>query len=259
MLADYYPHEVRGKAFAFLGTLHNVARLVAPVAVGLLLLHIGWQKTFPIVGLPLLASGVISWFTLREHSTSTSPSASDGAVRAESLVEDEPQSFAEAARATWSVRTVRRLTIGDAFAGAGGDIVGLFVPFFLAEVYGLDPLARGLLFVPAVACSLVGGLIGGALVDRLTRVNPSRVLLVFAIASLILAPEPLVYYFEPPLAFIIVVACLGSFGGLIGPCDQRRLRAGDPIEHPHVRPAVHEPCRRPDHGVVPADHPRVLR
>ncbi len=221
LTADYYPPHVRGRVFALLGLFSKVAALLSPVLVGFCVVEFGWRTSFLIFAIPLIVLGCLAQLLLKEPIRGYHERKAMGASEEVACTEDEPLSFAEGCRATWSVRTVRRTVIADLFTGGADAIVTLFFVFFLAEVYNLDALERGIVFLPAVVARLAGGFVGGAVVDRLTRRNPSRVLLVLGIYGLMLVPAPVVYLFEPPLWIIVGVSLLTGFGGsLIGPATQ---------------------------------------
>jgi branched-chain amino acid transport system ATP-binding protein len=219
LLADYYPPEVRGKAFAFLGTLAKSAGLLAPVAAGYAVQRFGWGTSFAIFATPLVVMAILAQIRLREPVRGYFERQAMGADEDVALEEEEPQSFGEAWRATWSVRTLRRITVANVFFGFT-EAVGLYFAYFLAEKYGLSALERGIVFIPAVAAGLLGGFVGGALVDSFTRTNPSRVITVLGVFSLVLAPGVLLYVLQPPLPFLILAQSLIGFGGaLVGPAS----------------------------------------
>ncbi|MGH9085013.1 MAG: MFS transporter, partial [Acidimicrobiales bacterium] len=214
------PDEVRGKAFAFLGNLRRAGSLLAPIVAGYAVTRFGWGSSFIAFSIPLMVMGVVAMVVLREPVRGYFERRAQGMPEERALVEDEPQSFGEAWRATFAVRTLRRLTISDIFSYAASDITSLFLVFYLAERYGLNGFERSIVFLPAIVAQLVGGAIGGSLVDFFTRRNPSRVLLIVGIFSLALAPGALIYVLEPPLAVLVVASVLTGFGGsLIGPAS----------------------------------------
>jgi branched-chain amino acid transport system ATP-binding protein len=117
------------------------------------------------------------------------------------------------------VRTIRRLALANAVSGFA-ETANLFFTFFFAERYGLNAFERGVVSIPAVAASLVGGFVGGALIDTFTRNNPGRVLTVIGLFSLVLTPGVLIYVLEPPLVVLIFASMLIGFGtALIGPAS----------------------------------------
>ena len=217
LLADYYPPEVRGKAFAFLSSLARIGSVLAPFVAGYIVFRLGWRTGFLIFGAPLMAMGVLAQLWLRNPIRGYFERKAMGAPEDVARTEEEPQSFGEAWRAVWAVRTVRRITIASIFA-TGAEVAGIFLPFFLTERYGLNAFERGYLAVPGAIAALLGGLIGGSLVDRFTQRNPSRVLVVLGIFSIVLSPAILLYALEPPLILLIVAGCIVAFGSaMLGP------------------------------------------
>src|SRR5258708_6879925 len=131
--------------------------------------------------------------------------------------EDEPQSFGEAWRTTWSVRTVRRMLIGFGFVAFGTESI-VFLSFLLFERYHLNAFGRGLVVVPSSLAAIVAGFLGGGLVDRLSTQRPGRVLWLYAIFSTVAAAGLAVVALEPPLPILIAGMSIYSFGGtLLGP------------------------------------------
>ena len=222
LLADWYPPTVRGKVFALLGTLGRAGTLLVPITMGTVVVVWGWRWAFFGTAVPLALAGAASAIFLwrREPVRGYFEKKAMGASEEVALEEDEPQSFGEAWRTVWGVRTVRRLVVADIFSGAAAEMVGLYFLFFQAEKYGLNSLERGLIALPSVVFALMGGFIGGGLVDRFTRENPSRVLVVLGSFSFIAAFSPIVYVFEPPLIVIVVASIPFAFGAaMIGPAS----------------------------------------
>ena len=219
LLADYYPLEVRGRVFASASTLRRMGQLVSVFLVGALVSGIGWRTTFVATGVSLMVIGVITFIKLREPVRGYMERRSLGASDDVASTEDEPQSFGEGWRTTWGIRTLRRIFVADCILGMTG-LVGLFFQFFLAEEYGLSAWERSLLLVPGIVAALVGGLIGGGLIDRFMRRNPSRVLLLIGAFQLLGTLPWALYAFSPPLFLIVLVNIPLNFGtALIGPAS----------------------------------------
>jgi ABC-type branched-subunit amino acid transport system ATPase component/MFS family permease len=217
LLADYYPPDARGRVFAFLGTASRLAQVGAVFGVGVMIEFLGVSRTLFILGIPIVVSGLIALVVLREpirgYFERKTVGTSDDAARAE----DEPLSFGEGWRTTFSVRTVRRLFIADIFSSFP-SLISLFVLFFYAEEYGLSPWEISLAGLPSLVVAIVGGVYGGGLVDRFSRTNPGRVLSVFAVFNLIAAVQLVGLALSPPLWVLIVASAVSSFGlALVGP------------------------------------------
>jgi branched-chain amino acid transport system ATP-binding protein len=218
LLADYYPVDRRGKVFALLNVLGDASALLAPFLVGWAILHWGWRSTLVSCGLPLVAVGLVALLVLREPVRGYMEKEAGGLDEATARTEDEPQSFAEGMRATWAVRTLRRAFFSSIFTTAYSTIVGVFVPFWLAEKYGLDPLQRGELAMPAIVAAIVGGLVGGSLVDQFTARNPSRVLVVLGLFGIVPPLVVITYAAHPPIALLVAIQVVISFfAAMIGP------------------------------------------
>jgi len=218
LLADYYPPDSRGRVFAMMGTFSRVGGVVSIFATGLLVASLGFRTTYVIIGVPLVLLGIVAWFGLREPVRGYMERRAMGADEAASQKEDEPMSLGESWRTTFGIRTIRRLVVSLSFGGVGDEIVGLFFPFFLFDVYNLDVLESSMVLLPAAIASLIGGIYGGGLIDRFTRQSPARVLTILAIYSTIAATGVLMYVARPPIYVLVVANAVFGFGGaLLGP------------------------------------------
>jgi ABC-type branched-subunit amino acid transport system ATPase component/predicted MFS family arabinose efflux permease len=218
LLADYYPPEARGRAYAFLGSMENVASVLAIFAAGAAVQWLGWRPSLVIFGALLALTGVFALVRLREPVRGYMERKALGASEEEARIEDEGLSFGEAWRATWSVRTLRRVFIGQAISYSGTFGASLYFIFFLTERYGLDAWQRSLISLPSVLAAIIGGVYGGGLIDRFTVRNPGRVLTVIGGFTLIGALGYVGYAVQPPLWILLAFGVLVSFGtALIGP------------------------------------------
>ncbi|HUQ39453.1 MAG TPA: MFS transporter [Acidimicrobiales bacterium] len=220
LVADYYPVEARGRVFAFLSSMRRVGQLIAIIMIGALVTAWGWRPTNILFGLIYASMGLVILWKLREPVRGYMERRAVGADDDVARAEDEPQSFGEAWRATWAIRTLRRLFISDIISNLGDVPVTIFFPFFLAERYHLNAFERGLLVLPAIVAGLVGAIIGGNMIDRFTRRNPSRVLVLLGIYSLVASFAVIVYALRPPLWILFLMGIPFGFGkGLVGPAS----------------------------------------
>jgi ABC-type branched-subunit amino acid transport system ATPase component/MFS family permease len=217
LLADYYPVEARGRVFAVLGTVTALSALVALPLGGAAVTYLGLHTTFFIFGLPILVLAIVGAVALREPVRGYFERRAMGLSEETARVEDEPVSFGEAWRTVWSVRTVRRLFLAQIFFG-GATIGFLYFPFALAEHYGLSAFQRGALQLPALIVTMIGGVLGGGLVDRYGTENPGRALTVVAIYSAIAGVGLFALAPLPPLAVVAMAIAVYSFGrSMLGP------------------------------------------
>jgi MFS family permease len=218
LLADYYEPKVRGKVFALQGVLGGIAALAAPLIVGGMVTWIGWRTTFRLLGIPLIVVGVLALVLLREPVRGYFERRELGADEEVARQEDEPQSFGEAWRTIWAVRTLRRLFISEMASKLPALTYAIFFPFYLAEKYHLNAFERGLITLPGAAATIVGAYLGGGLIDLLLRRNPGRVITVAAAFGGISSLGVIGSAFEPPLWVLITATAFFGFGfALVGP------------------------------------------
>jgi len=218
LLADYYPVSARGRVYAMLGIAVSTGSLLSLPAAGAAITYLGLRGSFVAFGIPLVVMAVIAAFVLREPVRGYFERKDAGAGDEVAVAEDEPQSFGEAWRTVWAVRTLRRLFFALMVASGGIAIFEGFYGFFLFEHYGLSAFERGLLGVPSAVFALAGGFVGGGLIDKLTIQSPARTLTIFgsflAVGAIGLTGVAL----APPLPLLVVATAVFSFGfALIGP------------------------------------------
>ncbi|HVW33611.1 MAG TPA: MFS transporter, partial [Acidimicrobiia bacterium] len=223
LMADWYPPESRGKVFSVLNMVGTTAALPMTAAGVVLLDWFGWRKVFLASGLVSMAVGLAMRFLLKEPVRGYMERRAMGADEETALRESEPQSFGEGWRTVWAVRTLRRQFIANAISSPGLLIFGVLSQFLLVEEYGLKSAVSRfwVLGPPTIVGGLLGAFLGGALIDRFTALNPSRVLLIVGAFGLVSALGLLGLATIPPLWTMIVFIFLMSFGGaLVGPAAQ---------------------------------------
>ena len=220
LLADYYPANARGKVYAIFGIVGRSASLPLLLIAAILVDTIGWRLVFLLGGAAITGAGLLVMVLLKEPVRGYMERREMGADHEVSLQESEPQSFGEGWRTVWAVRTLRRLVIADVVAGPGGVILGLLTPFLLVEEYGLrSAWERALALGPAtIIAGILGALVGGAMIDRLTALNPSRVLVAVGMFGLVGSLGLLGTATLPPLWVLIAFSAVQAFGAaLVGP------------------------------------------
>jgi branched-chain amino acid transport system ATP-binding protein len=223
LMADYYPPESRGKVFSILGIVGRTASLPLSLTAALMIDGLGWRTTFVIGGGLVAASGLVILVALREPVRGYMERRAMGADEDIARQEGEPQSFGEAWRTVWAVRTLRRQFIAAVVATPGGVVYALLLPFLLVDRYGLrSATERFAALAPAsFVAGLLGAVVGGALIDRLSAVNPSRVLVVVGLFGLVGALGLLGTATLPPLWLLVGFSALLTFGyALVGPAAQ---------------------------------------
>ena len=222
LTADYYPPESRGKVFAILGLVSTAASLPLGL-LGALLIDweaMGWRKTFLLGGALVTIGGLVVLKFLKEPVRGYMERRAMGASEEVSLQESEPQSFGEAWRTVWAVRTMRRTFIASVVLSPGGLILAQLAQFLYVDEYGLRSAhERFLAFAPAsFVAGVAGALVGGNLIDRFSAMNPSKVLKAVGVFGFISSFGLLGIATIPPLWMLVVFTAISAFGGaMIGP------------------------------------------
>ena len=221
LLADWYAPLQRGRAFALLGTLGRVGFLVSGVGTGFLIFSLGWRSTFVVVEVALIAVGALSLVMLRNPIRGYWERLAAGLGEDEARREDEPLSLSESVRATFAVRTVRRLFAASVITGIGDSAFSIFVPFLLADYYGLNAFQRGLFILPSVVASLISGIIAGALIDYLQSFTPSTILRLAAGFGFLASLGLFLFALALPIPILLASQVIFAFGrGLLAPATQ---------------------------------------
>lgn len=220
LVPDFYPPEVRGKAFALWGVLSRSMTLFAPLIIGYVAAATYWRVPFYATGPLLVIAGL--WVTLRlkEPVRGYMERKAMGTSEEVALKEEEPPSLGEAWRTVWSIRTLRRFFIAQVWeSGADFVFIQLFV-LFLFDRYGLTVINLGWLLAGIGVFQIAGGFLGGGVVDVLMKRRPQRVLTFLGILSLTTAIAFIPITTGPDLwiliAFFVVV---GFASSLLGPAS----------------------------------------
>jgi branched-chain amino acid transport system ATP-binding protein len=178
LLADYYPPKVRGTVFAFTGMSLPVAAFIAPTLAGVTYDLTGlWQVPFLLVAVPGFVIALVVIARLREPVRGEQERRALGADEELALTEEAPPSLSESLRATFGVRTLRRLFIGLPFIVGSISLIGPLTAEVMERKFGLSPSVRGILASISQPVAIVGLTIGGSLANRLIRTKPSKVML----------------------------------------------------------------------------------
>jgi len=212
LFGDYYAPKYRGKIISLFLVMGRFAAILAPLIVAMVAYWFGWRVGFLVFGAPVIVLAILAFF-LPEPIRGYWERRELGAQEDVALVEEDPQSFGEAWRTIWAVRTLRRLFISTIPAAATGRILGIFMPIFLADVYSLNVLQRGLMGIPAALVGVVGVYYGGNLIDVLTRRNPGRVLTWIGALSLVGVAGQAIWLLTPPLWVALTLGAVFAFAG----------------------------------------------
>ncbi len=220
-LADYYPVDSRGKAFALFSSLPRLTTVAVPAVCGIVVTAFSWRTPYFIFSVPLVVGGVLYALRMPNPIRGYFERKALGASEDDARIEEPPVSIGEGWRTIWAIKTLRRNFVADAVESGGGYVFDIFYPFYIAERFGLDAAHRGYLASFAGVFAVAGSLYGGGLVDRLLRRRPSQILQIRGLLGIASALSLFVVIYAPSIWLILVVACVRSLlNGLIAPASR---------------------------------------
>jgi MFS family permease len=180
MISDLFRPVSRPLAMSIFGISFSIAYVVFfPIAGWIIHAH-GWRAMFVVAGLPGTILGLVFFLTVKEPTRG----AAEGGPR-----QYRQESLANTLRFLAGSRTYWMLLLGSMFMGANIYATSAWFPTFLTRVHGLS--------VPQIASTIgpfrgvlgaLGILAGGALADRLGRLDGKWRIRVPAIGCLLLGP-----------------------------------------------------------------------
>ncbi|MEY2567510.1 MAG: hypothetical protein QOE35_2039 [Actinomycetota bacterium] len=182
LIGDFYPPEARAKAFGVHGLANYVGLAVGSVVAGVIAQFWGWRAAFFVLAIPTFVVVFVA-ARLREPERG----------RFEVVEEAAPPPFRETARRLWSIRSLKFQWIGLAWSGGALLGLGVLVPFYLKEDFGIEPGVRGVLIGIGSVISAVALLVGTDRTQRRLNESPKQGLLlvcwtgVFTAGVLVLA------------------------------------------------------------------------
>ncbi len=209
LIADYYPPEMRGRAYA----LQRVAPTVG-AALGLALgggvgQLFGWRWAFLLVGAPGSLLALAVWRlpdpARGEHDVTSADASATVVVQ-----ENGVRALLHDVRRTLRIRTLRSLMIGTAIATGALSGIGFWAPSFLERHAGLSGGASaGLVGALILGGAVAGTILGGRLSDRLRDQVAGAPMLVAAVTQAIGAIVLMPVFADIPLAVRIVLSGIG--------------------------------------------------
>lgn len=174
-LADTFPSTSRTRVFGFTYLVAQVGGILGPIVAGVLGQMFGWRVALGSLGVLATAVGGLT-FLLREPVRGRLDRLEAGASEAVAAVEQPPLPLGEAARAAWSVRTVRRIVIATPFLYLkGAASIGLLTLYF-SDVFVLSPAQRGAVAAGYGVLGMIGLIVAAPLGDRLLATRPGAFL-----------------------------------------------------------------------------------
>lgn len=188
LIADFYSPRARAKAFGVHGLANYSGQAVASVAAGGLAQVFGWRIPFLVLVVPTFLVLVLA---RRLHEPTR------GNHEVVELTEAPP--FADAVRRLWRLRSLRDQWFGLAFAGGSILGLGVLVPFYLEEEFGVEPGPRGLITAVGSVLSAIALVAGTAQVQRRLDRKASDALLLICWTGVVIGGLLIVLSASPTL------------------------------------------------------------
>jgi len=173
MLADIYPAAHRARAMSVLGSGASLGALLALVLGSWLAQHYGWRVTVAVIGGSSLLLALVLRWTVREPVRSglgaaghASPQGADFPSPHSAELLTPPRG---AVAAIWAEPFTRWSILGAAMALLSAYSFGTWNNALMVRHHGLSLQHAGWISGGAALMSLAGGLVAGALTDRLVR------------------------------------------------------------------------------------------
>jgi MFS family permease len=217
LLADFYPPDVRGRAFAIQRLAPVVGTALGTALAGACAAVLGWRWAFVLVGVPgsLLALRVWRLPEPPRGGNDPAPARPQPDERREGV-----RAFQDDLRLVAGIRAFRSLVLGLAIALGALAGIGFWLPSFYERQFDLGSgAASGITGGVLLVGALGGTLAGGVLTDRLRRRDASAPMLIAGCAQLVggllavvaFLPVPLALHLPVQLAAVVLIS-----GGLPG-------------------------------------------
>ncbi|CAG4882294.1 putative MFS-type efflux pump MSMEG_3705 [Georgfuchsia toluolica] len=148
LIADHFPPDRRATALGIFALGVPLGVLIASFAGGWLAQSFGWRSTFIYLGVPGVALGALTWFTLREPPRGLSD---------KTPVSADVPALSSVVRRMWSNRTTRNMVLGTVIGAFALQGINMFIPMYLSRVFGMSLAKAGFTFGLVIG---VGGFIG---------------------------------------------------------------------------------------------------
>ena len=201
MLSDLYSKERRSFVMGVLATGGTFGTSLAFLVGGWMNLHYGWRSAFYVAGIPGLVVALLFVLTVREPSRGAQEKVSRPASG----------SFAETMRFLSKSKTYIYLLIGFSISGISVYASSVWSAAFVMRVHHLDSGAAGTFLAVGRLMSLPGYIAGGALAERLARIDERWRVWIAALGCALSAPTTLIFLVANSQTIAFVGLCLSSF------------------------------------------------
>ncbi len=202
LISDYYPPEVRVRAYSFHRAANAVGSFLGPLLAGLIAYATNWRVPFIVFGIPTLVLVVLGT-RMREPVRGAHERRAMGASEELVGTEEIPPSFSESWRMVWRIEALRRIWYALPFLTVATVGYYTLASLLYEEKFGLDERARGFLAALIEPAQLVGLLIGALLGTRLMAKNPGLALRLVSVTTFVSSIVAALWAMAPSLPFSI--------------------------------------------------------
>lgn len=200
LLADYYPRKAHPQVFG----VHRLANATAPIAgpvAGYIGSQLGWEAAFFILAAPTLVALAFALRLKEPHRGASIDQAAAAAMAGEAA-----QSFGDARRELFQVRSLRRLWVGAFFFGTGTLQLSNLISLYFEKVFDFGQVERGSVQFLLGAGTVVGLVAGSRLAA--TEVRAGRIARLPVITGFAFAPFA--------IGMVVLTATPVAMLGLVG-------------------------------------------
>lgn len=219
LISDYYPVELRGRAYAFQRVAPTIGTAVGLGVGGAVGAAFGWRAAFLVVGVPgsLLALAIWRMPEPVRGESERSGHAASAAAEPEMLLDTAtragPRALLHDMRIALSVRSMRAVVVGTAIAQGATAGFAFWMPTFYERHTSLSQAtAAGALGTVILLGAAFGALGGGIVNDRMRRKDPGAPMRLAGTTQLV-AAVLLSFTFLPGAAVGMILA--GHFVGVV--------------------------------------------
>ncbi|MFN8020250.1 MAG: MFS transporter [Acidimicrobiales bacterium] len=202
LIADYYPPDVRVRAYSFHRAANAVGAFVGPLAAGLIAAATDWRVPFVVFAIPTMLV-VVAGMKLREPVRGAHERRAMGVGDDVVATEEVPPSFAESWRMVWRIEALRRIWYALPFLTVSIIGFGTLAALLYEERFDLDERARGLIAACVEPAQLVGLLVGARYGTRMMAKHPGLALRLVSVTALVSAGLAAVWALSPSLPMAI--------------------------------------------------------
>lgn len=222
LLADYYSPAVRVKAFGLHWLANPVGQVVASVVSGIVAEKWGFRWPFLLLTAPTF---VALAFGTRLHEP----------TRGNHEVVETPTAppVMESLRRLWAIRALRHQWIGLAFTTGSTLGIGILLPFYLDDEFGVGPALRGTLIGVGTALAAIAVVVGVTFVQKRLDRSPGEALRFLSKCGIVAGGAMLLLAFAPSLW--LATLCIWTILVIFGFVTPGLRAMGATVSPPEIR------------------------